>query len=110
MRNTDAYMHSQVLVQKQNLDFKCCTKPKGECHYRQLMQVQHTLNRLDVFSEVIISSPHVSQTASFSLVLVKYRHTRLLLRKDVELLLLASCSEDNTLLLVAIFTTHGGFA
>ena len=81
-----------------------------ECHYRQLMQVQHTLNRLDVFSEVIISSPHVSQTASFSLVLVKYRHTRLLLRMDVELLLLASCSEDNTLLLVAIFTTHGGFA
>ena len=66
-----------------------------ECHYRQLMQVQNTLNRLDVFPEVIISSPHVSQTASFSLVLVKYHHTRLLVRMDVELLLLASCSEDN---------------
>ena len=76
------------------LDFKCCTNQK-ECHYRQLMQAQHTLNRLDVFPEVIISSPHISQTASFSLVLMKYCHTRLLVRMDVELLLLASCSEDN---------------
>ena len=65
--------------------------------YRQIVKASMTnLKQVRCVSDVGTGSPYVSQIASFSPVLVKYRHTRLLVRPD--LVLLVATSEACTLL------------